>query len=559
MNKHFKRFMTVISFASVAMIGFVGCDTGSGEAGTHKHTYDTKTWVYDDEGNYHWHPATCEHTDQQNKRAKHTFKEELLDEIDCTTGGSMKRTCETCGYSDVIEAAPLGHDTYQVPMQLPGCETDGHTAYIACTRCDYISGYKVLLKTGEHFFSPEWQFDTESHWHPSTCGCNRLSSEKKHTLNGDGVCTECGYDSNKALPIDYLFESDGSNGYIIAGLTELGKSKTTLEVPANYGSRAITGIKDFAFEGEEGIVEIVLPDSITTIGREVFNGCENLEKVTLGKRVTSIGYAAFLNCSALEEITLPASVKTIKPYAFEGCSSLKALALPAALTELGEQAFGGCSALAAITIPEGITTIANNMFQGCSALATVTFEGAVTKIGDNAFARCTALKTIDLGNALKHIGQSAFRASGLTELTVPTSVTTISVSAFAECASLKKATIEASVDYIYGSLFSGCGALEEITLPFVGSHATVTDKTLSTAFGFIFGTSVSAAAADKFEKVGGKYYVPKSLKKVTVLGGTISEGAFDGCSMLEKIYYASGVTVSATTFEGCTATLEQLP
>ena len=553
MNKKLKKLMTVISLASVAVIGLVGCDTNGGNTDKHTHSFDNTKWVYDDEGNYHWHPANCEHTDQQGNRAKHKFNEVVLVAADCTTGGKVERTCPTCGYHDVVDVPALGHDTYQVPVKLPGCEKDGHTAYIACTRCDYTSGYKVLQKTNTHRFSDAWQFDNEYHWHPNICGCTRYEDEAQHTLNATGECTVCGYTPGAIPKIDFVLESTGSGGYTVMGLTEQGKAKTTIEIPESYGRGRITAIADFAFEDETGITEITLPNSVKVIGREVFSGCTNLEKVTLGNAVTSIGFAAFLNCAKLETINLPASLTAIKAGAFDGCSSLEEIELPEMLTELGEQAFGGCSALTEITIPAGIEVINHNTFQGCTALASVSFRGVITYIGDNAFARCTSLTSIDLGSKLWYIGQKAFYGSGLVTVNVVVSGQDgnyIGAGAFAECKSLKSATITTNIKRIYGELFAGCSALEELTLPFVGSHRDPTANVpFSTDFGFLFGTN-APKDTEKFTKVGEKYYIPTSLTTVTVNGGTIKANAFDGCTMIQHIYYADGVTVESTGWTG---------
>ena len=410
-----------------------------------------------------------------------------------------------------------------------------------------------------------WSVSDTEHWRTTVCSDHSTQEEKAaHTYNGT-TCSVCGYDSTA---LEYI---GASTGYAVK-VSASGKTKSKIIVPATVNDFDIIAIEAFGFE-EAAVSEISLPATVKTIGREAFSGCTKLGKVDLsGTVLTTIENATFLNCTSITEVKLPESVKTIKPGAFEGCAKLEGITLPEGLTSLGEQAFGRCTSLKSITLPEGVTRINNNLFQGCTKLSTVSF-GNVTYIGDNAFAHCTSLKTIDLGTVLQHIGQYAFRASGLTEITVPESVgyyvneesgnqennpmRTIGAGAFTDCTSLKKATIKASINYIYADLFSGCSALEELTLPFVGSHKTVSSGTLTTKFGFVFGTATPTDAS-KFTKVG-SYYIPNSLKKVTVLGGTISAGAFDGCSMLEEIKYASGVLASGvTSFDGCTATLTQI-
>jgi len=63
--------------------------------------------------------------------------------------------------------------------------------------------------------------------------------------------------------------------------------------------------------------EIVIPDSVTTIGGGAFNACNSLETLTIGNNVTIIGQDAFKNCtnSALT-IAIPDNVTTIGENAF---------------------------------------------------------------------------------------------------------------------------------------------------------------------------------------------------------------------------------------------------
>ena len=64
---------------------------------------------------------------------------------------------------------------------------------------------------------------------------------------------------------------------------------------------------------------------MTTIANYTFNGCEKLENVIIPNSVTSIGQSAFDGCKALTSITIPTSVTSIGQSAFSGCSSLKDL------------------------------------------------------------------------------------------------------------------------------------------------------------------------------------------------------------------------------------------
>ena len=56
------------------------------------------------------------------------------------------------------------------------------------------------------------------------------------------------------------------------------------------------------------IVEVVLPDGITTIGNQAFRSCFKMESINLPLGITSIGASAFSYCSALKTVTIPGTV-----------------------------------------------------------------------------------------------------------------------------------------------------------------------------------------------------------------------------------------------------------
>jgi len=71
-----------------------------------------------------------------------------------------------------------------------------------------------------------------------------------------------------------------------------------------------------AFEYCTSLTEVIIPDSVTTIGEGAFHYCTSLTEVIIPDSVTSIGDMAFGDCASLTEVTIPNSVTSIGEWAF---------------------------------------------------------------------------------------------------------------------------------------------------------------------------------------------------------------------------------------------------
>ncbi len=115
--------------------------------------------------------------------------------------------------------------------------------------------------------------------------------------------------------------------------------------------------------GEE-IKDLVIPNSVTNIGKCAFSGCRGLTSVTIPNSVTSIGESAFSGCSDLSSVTIPNRVTSIEDYTFAKCSGLTSVTIPNSVTNIGNCAFIGCSGLTSVTIPNSVTSIGVRAFDG---------------------------------------------------------------------------------------------------------------------------------------------------------------------------------------------------
>ena len=117
--------------------------------------------------------------------------------------------------------------------------------------------------------------------------------------------------------------------------------------------------------------------SVTTIDEFAFRECSGLMGVVLPSGLDSIGRYAFMNCARLTEIEIPNTVSKMGNAVFQGCSNVKSIMFPAMLTEINASMCRNCYGLETLIIPSGVTNIYASAFSDCNALKTVICFGAV--------------------------------------------------------------------------------------------------------------------------------------------------------------------------------------
>ena len=352
----------------------------------------------------------------------------------------------------------------------------------------------------------------------------------------------------------------------------------------------ITAIPDYLFYGCESLVEATVPATVQSIGLSAFYNCQNLTsvKLTQGENgISSIGNSAFYNCKKLSDFALPNSVVTIGATAFGGCESLTEVDLGEKLTSIGSWAFENCTGLTSIVFDADsfVTKIEWGLFNGCVHLKTVTLTDKITEIDSVAFENClsltsislpaiarinagtfrgcAALERVSLSEGLQSIDEGAFNwceklkyfggdlaVEG--ELLLPSNVVSIGEKAFFGCTAMTKIVVPDTVTAIGAGAFGGCSAVEDITLPFVGNRAGVgiSDKN-QYPFGYVFGSTAYVGGIRTAQNYYGVtfssatidyYYVPATLKTITITGGNILYGAFMNCLEVTEIVLPQTIT-----------------
>ncbi len=381
-----------------------------------------------------------------------------------------------------------------------------------------------LTATYEPFrYADVYSYDETNHWHACTnAGYADLYTDMdshdyavstvEPTLFSQGYdlhqCKKCAYSYRdqyvNQLSGNLVFDRTyDETGYAVTGFSG---SPASITVPATYNG---------------------LP--VKNIGIQAFKNCTSLTSVEIPDSVEYIGMAAFEGCSALTEMRLPFAGNTSYAYSFN--SVLGYL--------FGRNAYQGSYAvtvyrnnrgtlymtqqdpadeytytyylpnsLRSVSITKG--PVASLAFYGCTSLQTITLGDEVASVGDNAFYGCTSLQTLTMGTGVTSVGSS---------------------------------------------VLWGCGSLVDLTVPFLGSgDQDVAAET--NLFGYFFGgTGYNGAmrVVQHYSSEGSvEYYLPSSLRSVTLLGGSLGYGAFENCTNLTSVAVPSSLTeIPDRAFSGC--------
>ncbi|UTC65349.1 leucine-rich repeat domain-containing protein [Treponema sp. OMZ 788] len=233
------------------------------------------------------------------------------------------------------------------------------------------------------------------------------------------------------------------------------KTLLTAEEKVNLQLLEITdGMLTRVTDSNKLIGSLVLPDSVTEIGRRAFYCCTGLTSVRIPNSITVIAKSAFYGCTrltklivdienpvycsekniiytkdkkkliaaaaGLEHIVIPGSVTDIGGWGFFDCTRLTHLSVDSEnpvycsekniiYTKDKKKLIAAASGLKSVIIADGVTEIPSLGFSACSNLTDVVIPNTVTEIGESAFLDCSKLKTVIIDSViLMNIEDSAF-------------------------------------------------------------------------------------------------------------------------------------------------------
>lgn len=246
----------------------------------------------------------------------------------------------------------------------------------------------------------------------------------------------------------------------------------------------VTVIGSQAFYGT-AINTLIIPDTVTTIGKGAFADCKQLTEVYIGDKVTDIPNSCFNRCESLYKVTFGKKVTRIGEYAFSYALSNDRydadIILPANVTTIEKSAFEGCIGIATLSVYNSSCKINSNAFYRCSRFTMKGYNGSTAetfaKTASNVtFTSLTGGSTGDeekyddlrytiIGGKV-HI--TAYVGSGNDKVVVPAKiggkdVTAIDANAFLRCDAVTVILPE-SIESISERAFAGCSKLRTIVI-----------------------------------------------------------------------------------------------
>jgi len=364
----------------------------------------------------------------------------------------------------------------------------------------------------------------------------------------------------------------------------------------------VTAIGESAFEGNDTLKRVYIPQSVTIIGKRAFAD-SHIAEVNLyagGSRLTLIQDEAFAGAESLSviDLSLASLLGYIGERAFYGCYGLKKIEIPSATIDIGNYAFSE-SGLVNVSFLTGskLKKINVGTFASCRSLYNVDFGvSALTEIGDRAFEYCTALtyfdnaegRVVSIGyrafygcenlsrflineNTLAEIGEEALESVGSnigekgfvvlgniligydgneTVVEIPDNITTIYNGAFMGNSRIKKIIFGANsaISNVNSKAFYDCVNLEEINFPdgirFVGDDVVTGTKWYNALVRDGEEFIVIARTLIKYNGTTPKRVViPDSVQ-------VINKNAFSGSTVFDIVIGENVTTIERGAFDG---------
>ncbi len=266
--------------------------------------------------------------------------------------------------------------------------TIGNSAFNNCTKLQTMNMSNRVSSIGEHAFY----------------NCVGL----KEMIMPDTVKSISTYAFSCCSSLETLKLSKGLTSISYGAFTNC-TSLTAIEIPKSLTT--VTTYWDDAYNGPfigcSNLRQVTFEKGSTNICNNLFQNCKGLQEIVLPDTITSIGDKAFY-CSSVTDIEFPDGLESIGSYAFYDCDNLTKIAIPDTVTYMGKYAFAGCNQISEVSLGAGLTNITEYSLSYCPMISKIVVPYRVTTISKNAFAENTGMNEVVLPRATTSIGNNAF-------------------------------------------------------------------------------------------------------------------------------------------------------
>lgn len=245
--------------------------------------------------------SACAQSQQQTQQ--HSFTQWSAGEATCTESGIQTRYCTICGLSEQKTVPPLGHHYELSDTVLATCEAQGYNEF-CCTRCGdtYRADLTDALPHTPVHVRDEAPTCTSVGWEIWECKvCGKETARIEIPALGhayrDGVCVRCDTPATPELQYEPC-----AGGYRVVGLSA---PVARAEIRAYYMGMPVIEIAPEAFADQTELQEVILPDTVRTIGADAWRGCTGLRALDIPDSVTEIGSGILQDCVALDTLSVP--------------------------------------------------------------------------------------------------------------------------------------------------------------------------------------------------------------------------------------------------------------